>query len=669
MKIAKNTTPDNNTAAMPAIYFGKELKTGGNATAIKTVRGDFEPVTPSSFKVYPIRHWASPIAGFLFSLLGHLVAVISNVSKSYLPFSAAGALWTPPKEVLPIFPSPGFAFALPKGEILTQTMVDWLTENNFRSIEYAGKTVWMTDFSTRRKYREVLDMVPRLLTTGNVPNRYLNPASMSGYFSLLSVTTAIFSVFHSLSTASAKDAEYDSDDQTVKGWKNLADPDVDLNALVPDENASPAFKKTHSGAATDWELIIENFVRYATGAGGLRIQSSGVMVNTLDTIPAPFINNSGDDISTSGKIFKYHRELALPDTNLIGDVLGRYFLTCLGPDTKSQFENLMDLKSAIGNLRLLPVGSILTHMYKCLEICILAHSGCRPIFSGRTYEGCILLGGPECDLIVNGELVDLDVQEELVHEMNTISSHAAALFSIEAIFMDSGGASGLFATTTSMYELRNLLLPVKFSQSDRDRIHQYAKDLDYTEQPWSISAGTLQRAFTLIRSPALLNETYPIGRFSLFSSDPITVAFSCFGETSCPSWNIPNGKMQTIGPNPPAVVDSGKVKPGTKGVVSDADWVMTIRMTDLLACCEDFRKMAGTMCYRSVPSAEARKRGFRSFSRVQMATFWSEMVDAVGVTNPTGVLAEEGGFKRKATDSGSGISGKGTVSKKRAMGF
>lgn len=657
---------------MPAIYFGRELKTGSeNASAVKTTRGDMEPVRPSDFKVFVIREWVSPIACILYAVLGHLVSVISSVPRTFLAITNDGALWSPPKEVLPIFPVPGFAFAIPKGEILTQTMINWLATADFRSIEFAGKTVWLTDSANRTKFREAKDMVPRMLITGNVPNRYLNPNSMSGYFSLISVTTAIFGAFYRLSKATMEDCDYSTENNTIKGWKDLSIEDVDLTTIVPDENLKPTFTITHTAEASKWEAVLEELVKMGTGTGCNRALSSGVILNPYDTSATTFVSVTGEDsIGTPGKIFKYNKDLALPDTNLIGDVIGRHFLTCLGPDSASQHANLVDLKTAIGNLRFLPVGLILTHMYKCLEICIAAHSGCRPIFAGCTYEGCMLLGGPGCSLLLNDEMVELDSVEDLSAELATVSSHAAALYSIEALFMASGGLSGVLPRVKSMFALRKLLIPLKFNQTDRDQIHQYSRDLDFTEQPWGISAGTLQRAFTLIKTPSLLDSTYPISRFSLFSSDPVRVAFSCFGETSCPSWDIPNGKVVRIGANPPSVVDNGRPKPGSRAVVtSDADWVMTIRTTDLLACCEDFKKMAGNMSYRTVPSTEARKRGFRSFSRTNMAVFWKDMVDAIGVTNPHGELAEGGGFKRKATDSGSGIAGEGTVHKRRAMGF
>lgn len=107
-----------------------------------------------------------------------------------------------------------------------------------------------------------------------------------------------------------------------------------------------------------------------------------------------------------------------------------------------------------------------------------------------------------------------------------------------------------------------------------------------------------------------------------------------------------------------------------RSITSDATWVMVIRTTDIFTAVDEFRRMGETGCYRSIPSATAKKSGHRVFSRDRMGEFWSELRAALVMVNPSvdfRVMGEA--LKRKReSDEGSGPLG-GGVRVKRRPGF
>jgi hypothetical protein len=546
-----------------------------------------------------------------------------------------------------------------------------LTALGFRSIEFAGSTVWLAEGVSKTDFLKIRDTIPQMLNTGKVPDRYLNPDAYTSYLTLSSLTTAIFNASFRLSTGKGNEpSEEEIDFQKVSGWKNIAEEATTEPMAITEESATPKFVKESDGVLSPWEQSIVKMTVWQSKSAVASAMDSRALINPFTTPARSFLSaGNTSHIVAPGKIFKFDHRLSIPDVNLVGDVIGRYFLTALGPDFETQSTNLQKLKSGLGNLRLLPVGHVFAHMYKCLEISINCHSGCLPIFANHTYEGCVIQGGPGATLIVNGESVEFESEEDLKLEFSTVSTHASAMFSIADIFIKAGEprADQLWKSKT-MFDLRKYTIVSKLSQGDRDAVHQYAALLDFTVEPWVISPFNLDKLFSLIQNPKLLDREYPIGRSALFTNDPIKIAFSCFGEGSCPTWDIPNGKVQKIGENPPASQDTSKREKGSRGDISNADWVMTTRTTDLLSACDDFLSMAKTMSYRSVSSAEAGKRGFRSFSSDRMGVFWRSMVDALKVTNPIGDLGEKTQVgKRKAIDSGEGAAGRGSVKRNRTM--
>lgn len=396
-----------------------------------------------------------------------------------------------------------------------------------------------------------------------------------------------------------------------------------------------------------------------------------MVANTIGQEYAGFLN-SGDigAIHSHGIIAKFNHRLAQPDPNLIGDIIGRHFLAALGDSFEEQVESLELIKTGISALRLTRLGDELAHLYKTIDIALGCHTGCLPIFTGSVYEGAVILGGPGGKVIIGRRQFPFIPKTQLKDEFLTVSDHVSALSSIANYFPAVDRASVL--ATRSMVGLRALCLDLEVNADTKDDIIRKASLLDYGSNTWVINPANLKSCFDLVANFSTLDETFPIGRLCLMSRDPVLVAFSCFGEKTSPSWDIPSGvtcslKKQTP-PTPPL---PGTNKKGSRGDISDAAWVMVIRTTDLFSAVDEFRKMSSTLSYRSSSSKLAKTVGHRVFSRDRMNEFWLPMREALRTINPL-VQFEDAdiSLKRGATDSITESSGGGaSLGKKRRLGF
>lgn len=657
---------------MPSIFFGRSVsgKKGNNA-AVDTTRGWMEPVEPSKFKIYTKPNVTSFLYSIMSTILGHIVSVLSFPMYSFLPLHDFGEMFKIPKELVE-FSGANFGFCLLRGETMSEENTTLMERRGFRTLVFAKNLVWLKENAKRSDYISVTDNIPKIDPKGRVPDRYLNYSGFASYLQLMNLTTRICETFHSFTetgsniqptTARLRISQ-------VKGWKNIHDyaddPDV---ATVTGEDTTPTFTDPKAFLFGPVERVWSRFVLLRGSTDGTAFDNSGAVLNPLREPSQGFIS-AGDTsaITTHGKVFKFIAGLALPDINFVGDVIGRRFLTCLGSSREEQFSNLDTIKKGLSGLRLTSLGDEMVHLYKCLDTAIDAQCGCVPFFTGPVYEGCVLMGGVGASFSVNGEIVEFEGVTDLKDEFLTVSSHSTALDRISNKFPAT--LRDHVKGVKTMVALRKLCLSLECSADDRDYIQQQAGNLEFGPRHWVISPAKLDDCFSLLSDLSRLQSSDPISRLCLFSRDAVLIALSCFGEKSCPSWDIPQGTLVPITtPNPPIVPAS--VKGSSKsGVISDATWVMTIRKTDLPSACDEFRRMAAKGGYRSVSSILGRKQGMSVFSRDQMAKFWGNMQEAFRHVNPDVKLATAGDSsgKRKAADSGEGPAGV-SGPKRRALGI
>jgi hypothetical protein len=95
--------------------------------------------------------------------------------------------------------------------------------------------------------------------------------------------------------------------------------------------------------------------------------------------------------------------------------------------------------------------------------------------------------------------------------------------------------------TTSMVELRNLLLAASLSAEERDQIVALARGLRYKARSLNISAANIVECLRLIQHPNVdLPVTLPISSSVLFETNRTTIVWSAFGDLA-PTCNFPGG--------------------------------------------------------------------------------------------------------------------------------
>jgi len=106
------------------------------------------------------------------------------------------------------------------------------------------------------------------------------------------------------------------------------------------------------------------------------------------------------------------------------------------------------------------------------------------------------------------------------------------------------------------------------------------------------------------------------------------------------------------------------------GNISDAAWTMVVRKTDLVSATEEFRRMAGTMKYRSTSSVVAKKVGHQTYNSARMMEFWAEIRKSLKIVNPHAVLEQEdvGSGNKRSLSSEDTVEGDGKQ-KKQKLGF
>jgi hypothetical protein len=661
---------------MPHIFFGHETRSrGASKLAVEMSRGTLEPTEPSKFKIFGRPKVVIPSFSLISGILGHLVTVLSFPKFSYMMFLDEGEFVQPPENPLPFFRC-NLAVPIMKDKTVQEGAAASLDARGFTSMKYSNRSVWLKEFASKEDYMWVRESVGVSDDTGAAPSRYLNPASFSAYLSLISLTTRICEAFHHLtkegSTPKVGTLQRGRS-KAVDGWKLVSDYTSDGDMPTGTEDGTFAFKKPEVfSLTTDPDKVLNQVVLRPGSAVGNSYSDSAALYNTLDHHMPGFIK-SGDtkSITSHGLIFKFNERLAMPDPNSIGDVIGRHFMSALGSSFEEQFESLNTLKSGISGLRLTRLGDELAHLYKCIDVAIMCQAGCVPFFNGNVYEGCVVMGGPGGVIGYNDkDHVEFLGPDDLKDEFLLVSDHASAINLISLKFPVDERA--MVTEVTSMAQLWKLCITLKCSADDRDYIVQKAADLEFGVKPWVISPANLKACFKIMCNPVgEIRAEVPISRLCLFSSDTIMIALSCFGEKSCPSWDIPNGVSNSLRrptpPSPPAEVPKGA---GKSGQVSDAGWIMVVRSTDLFSAVDDFRRMAKDVRFRSTSSVVAKKVGHRVFSRDRMMEFWGDMQDAYRHVNPEAKFegSEVESKKRPASD-GSGPLGDNDQKKKRKMGF
>jgi hypothetical protein len=667
-KIEHRHTAPLHTFRMP-YYFGYTPRANRPIATAVTIKGEtYEPAEPSRIKLFPMIAAHSILTSTWASLVGLLTAVLSMATGSSVAFTAEGAIPEVSTSPLP-FRSVGLAFSLKKGFVMDQTTESELAKRGFTTMVFNKNQIYSKNPASKDDYQYVEKNVPMIDETRQVPNRFLNPAAFRSVLILGNLTSVICQTLH-------RACEGDGDDLRGKGPEILEASTIGGDEVMEVDNApatvvastvdaiSKKLKKKSPEEAvlgrTTWLKFIKQVLVFKSD-NDLSYTTPARVINPYLHSCTSFISSGDyDTIDSHGLIMKFIPALAVPDVNSVTDVLARHFMRLLGDDQEEQHELLCELKRGVGLLRLSRLGDELAHLYRCIDLSIDCRCGLVPFFSGTTYEGAVLMGGEGCRISWPREdkTISFLPADELKADFRHASSHTIALTEIAEVFPESSRLS--IRNSTSMMGLRELCLVTKLSTDEVEFVVGRAADLTYSTDPhWVVNPANIKKAMKLISGETALDPQVPITRHCLFSKDPVLLGLSVFGEESVPSWNIPSGTLKSLKGAPPRAPDSregqyGKMK---GGVISDADWSMTIRRTTLKNAVDDFRELARLGGYRAIASTLARKQGYYSFGSDRMIEFWAAMQVAYRSVDPLfvvhageGVIAKAG-TKRADRDS------------------
>jgi len=527
---------------MPFIYFGYPPKRSGTKTAVSTPYGDIEPIEPSKVRVYTQTAF-SPIFSLASSILGLLVSILSYPFGYYHSISVPGLMIrTENVDVLP-FSDPGLAVVVKKGRALTDAQSGDLESRGFTTMSFSGRTVFLKEEPTLDDFLSTNDLLEND-PIGPCPARYLHTQAFESWLTLVTITGKVCELFSTISSGTGRIGYTKAADKKIINvadndeWK-LAESDDSLS--TPDPKKPFVFKKRGTYVYAKTEEALGGFIKYAAGADMYSGANSGVVVNHIKTPGRNFIQSGeSSSISRDGLIFKFEPRIALPDPNLIGDIIGRYFLHCLGDSLDDQIDNLSSIKNGLSHLRLTRVGDEMTHLWKCIETAIRVQSGCVPFFSGSVYEGCVILGGIGGVVTIGDTSSSFLPVEKLKDEFLNVSAHTSALANISNFWPEE--SRHFIRRCTSMWILRGFCLANSITQDERDSIIRFASYLDFGIPSWPVNPHNIaQMALLMQNLPLNGSVKTPISRLCLFSRDPVMIALSCFGEKTAPSWDIPNG--------------------------------------------------------------------------------------------------------------------------------
>lgn len=323
-------------------------------------------------------------------------------------------------------------------------------------------------------------------------------------------------------------------------------------------------------------------------------------------------------------------------------------LANLGTTTEEQVVAFSELSSSWGNLRDTTFGHELTHIAKCMMICLELNASIYPLFDAGFYEGCVVRCS-NASIAIGGKIISGCTNDELTAEIELIATHRRTLHQIAIFAVREGAAAAIgdaVRACTSMFALRRVLLGAPLSETTKEGILSVAPYLRFPARSWSINAKTMEDLCSIAASLENLKPIHPISHRGLLSTDSIEVAMSCFDDRRCPSFINPSGTAIDLKGRVPRAPAQSAARDKSRGKqrISDAAWTFTVRRTTFGEAVSDLRKVIYNAETRSISSSAARGTGAVVFRKTQFIELFSQLqrlVSAKGKGGPTLTAAME----------------------------
>lgn len=248
-----------------------------------------------------------------------------------------------------------------------------------------------------------------------------------------------------------------------------------------------------------------------------------------------------------GVIVPFVPELALPDAQTIPSVVRRYFMGFLSNEAEGARKNFQKVLSDWGILFNTPNGSILSHLYWCIDFTFSTQTTMRLAIQSA-YCGTVIYGAGYTAQIGDRPL-EGNSPRNLRNAYALVSPHSAAMTNIFAqmSFANDNDRLAGQAMCTNMQGLKDFLSTRQLSEDQRQAILQQTKFLSFNTDPTPSlpNAHNISAAFRLINDPngSIVKLHLPYSK--IFETDRVALIWCQFGSTA-PSFKVPGGKTQDV---------------------------------------------------------------------------------------------------------------------------
>jgi hypothetical protein len=247
----------------------------------------------------------------------------------------------------------------------------------------------------------------------------------------------------------------------------------------------------------------------------------------------------------SGLYVPYVKELSKKDTITLPKLITDYFVKSLGSNVQDMVAELQQVTSAWGVISTTDLGHEISHLAKCIDICLKAQAIVYPCYSGTIYEGCVI-SGALFTIGYKSDIIEPIAYEELQVMVENCSLHQKALSEIYTI---TGMTEEAIIKISTMRELSKAVKAINMNVNNQQRVMKAALQLNYANKYMSTSTNNVKVALSLLINPEDdIPDEYPMHPNYLFTTDRVESVMTGFGYSAF-TFMLPNGKKCHFGDN------------------------------------------------------------------------------------------------------------------------
>jgi len=324
---------------------------------------------------------------------------------------------------------------------------------------------------------------------------------------------------------------------------------------------------------------------------------------------------NASEIPNSDSIFcPYTPALASYDTEMVPDVVQRYFLKCLG-STPAGISDCMDkLRGAWGILGMTDAGKALSHLCAVIDIALRAQCTVFPLFHGHTYEGSLICGSAY-SVTIERRVYKPITYEAMQKVLVGAKLHSSILREIRTLVGDADTDETL-EKIESYRELNRYLCGKSLDENTKITVKKLVVHLCYKQRFWPITPSTILKALELLMNTEDIPDSVPLHPSCFFSDDRDALVLSAFGYMA-PTFTIPNGQKFILQPKAPAP-EHFQVRP--------------VALTSAIA---DFKQVRSSRTLRNNVANASAAHQEKTLKGTDKRDVWASLLKLIGTTATT----------------------------------